>query len=281
MAQQPTIAILYTNGINNQLIHQQFEHRSIDKIKQMRKENMMRGLPLQITGFHNEYNCPVCLLTKSTKIKRNKTVPSRLQHKKGEMLSMDFSFWNKKSIRGFTSLLTIICMTTRFSFAFPARHKRPPLATITWLINILQKQGFPVTYIQTDEGGELGRSGDFLKLQSSLNCIFLGTGRSGSSLNDIIERPNRTIAEAIRAKLTNSGLGNEFWCFAAEDTVFKQRRILHAAIGTTPYYAWYNRVPNYADMRIFGSHVYVVNTDVTRQIQPYDKETRAQFPRLF
>lgn len=249
----PTLVLLYKKGLDNQLIHQCFDHRSIDKIVRMKKENIMRGLPSNITTFHNEYSCPICLLTKSTKINRNKIIVSKIQHKRGEKFSMDFSFWNKQSIRGFTSLLTVICVHTRFSFAFPTHHKRPPLATIAWLINILRKQGFPVTYIQTDEGGELGRSGDFLKLLTSLNCIFLGTGHSGSSLKGIVERPNRTIAEAVRAKLTNSGLGDEFWCFAAEDTVFKQRRTLHATIGTTPYYAWYNRLPEYSDMRIFGT----------------------------
>ena len=156
-------------------------------------------------------------------------------------------------------------MTTRFTFTFPTRHKRPPLPTITWLINILRKQGFPVTYIQIDEGGELGRSSDFLKLLTHHSCIFLGTGKSRSLLNGLVERPNRTIADAVRAKLTNSGLNDTFWCFAAEDAVFKQRRILHTSIDTTPYQAWFQRKPQYSDMRIFGSHVYVVNTDVTGQ----------------
>ncbi len=261
----PTITTIDNSGVNTQLAHQRFDHRSMDTIVQMHRGHMMQGLPSTITRFHNEYTCPICNLTKATRIKRNKIVQSKLPHKKGDFLCMDYSFWNKTSIRGFTSLLSIICMTTRFSFTFPTRHKRPPLATISWLISVLRKQGFSVTYIQTDEGGELGRSSDFLKLLTKHNCIFLGTGRSGSSLNGIIERPNRTIAEAVRAKLLNSGLGDEFWCYAAEDTVFKQRRTLHAAIGTTPYELWFNRKPHYNDMRIFGSHVYVVDTDVTRQ----------------
>ena len=265
MIKNPTIARLYTEGLNSQLIHQKFDHRSMEHIINMKRDKLMKNLPTNITKFHDEYSCPICLLTKATKVRRNKAIPTRIQHKKGELLCMDYSFWNKPSIRGFTSLLSVICMTTRFSFAFPTRHKRPPLATIEWLIEILRKQGFPVTYIQTDEGGELGRSSDFLKLLTNKHCIFLGTGRSGSSLNGLVERPNRTIAEAVRAKLTNANLGDEFWCFAAEDTVFKQRRILHTAINTTPYYAWFHRTPDYSDMRIFGSHVYVVNTDVTRQ----------------
>ena len=235
--------------LNNQLIHQRFDHRYMDHILKMKTNKLMDGLPTNISKFHNEYNCPICLLTKSTKIKRNKDVPSRLPHTKGEILCMDYSFWNIQSIRGFASLLSVVCQTTRFSFTFPTRHKRPPLSTISWLIKILRKQGFPVTYIQTDEGGELGRSSDFLKMLTHHNCIFLGTGKSGSSLNGLVERPNRTIAEAVRAKLTNSGLDDTFWCFAAEDAVFKQRRILHTSIGTTPYQAWFDRIPHYRDSK--------------------------------
>ena len=64
----------------------------------------------------------------------------------------------------------------------------------------------------------------FLKLLTRNNCIYLGTGKSGNSLNGV-------------------------------DTV----------IGTTPYYTWFNCIPEYSDTRIFRSHVCVLETDVTRQ----------------
>ena len=82
MIKTPTVANMYTKGINNQLIHQRFDHRSMNNILEMKKGNMMNGLPANITTFHDEYKCPICLLTKTTKMKRNKTVPSRLPHKK-------------------------------------------------------------------------------------------------------------------------------------------------------------------------------------------------------
>ena len=134
---KPTIAQLYTNGLNNQLTHQRFDHRSMETIIKMRKDKLLNRIPHNVTKFHNEYACPICILTKATKMKQNKITPSRAVHQKGELLCMDYSFWNEKSIRGFTSLLSVICMKTRFAFAFPTRHKRPPLATISWLISTL------------------------------------------------------------------------------------------------------------------------------------------------
>ena len=182
----------------------------------------------------------------------------------GEYFCFDYSFWNTPSIRGFTSILSAICLVTRYTFTFPTRHKRPPLSTISWFIRTLRRQGYKALYIQTDEGGKLGQSSDFLHLLSELECIYLGTGRSGSSLNGIIERPNRTLANSVRAKLLNAGLPDKFWCFAAEDANFKLRRMLHTAINKTPYQAWTGKIPEFSDMKIWGSQVYVVDTDVTR-----------------
>ena len=112
---------------------------------------------------------------------------SKDSYKPGEFFCMDFSFLNTPSIRGFTLLLSIICMKTRYSFIFPTRNKRPPLSTINWFIQTLRCQSYPVLYIQTDEGGELGRSTDFLSLLTKHNCIYMGPGKSGSSLNGIVE----------------------------------------------------------------------------------------------
>ena len=213
----------------------------------MKNQKLMSGIPSNIHRFHDTYKCPICLLTNATKIPR---IKHRLKddYQPGEFFCMDFSFWNTPSIRGFTSILSIICMKTRYSFVFPTRHKHPPLATVKWFIGTLCRQGFPVSHIQTDKGGELGRSTDFLKLLTQNECVYMGTGKSSSSFNGLVERPNRTIANSVRAKLLNAGLPDKFWCYAAEDMNFKMRRMLHSAISTTPYYAWTGNLPKFSDM---------------------------------
>ena len=125
----PTVTTIYTGGLNNQLIHQRFDHQSMEHIIKMKHGKIMNRLRTHITKFHDEYSYPICLLTKATKMKQNKTAPSRLNHKKGELLCMNYSLWNKPSIHGFTSLLSAICMTTRFSSRFPQDtniyHRQP------------------------------------------------------------------------------------------------------------------------------------------------------------
>lgn len=91
----------------------------------------------------------------------------------------------------------------------------------------------------------------------------MGTGKAGISLNSIIERPNRTIANSVHAKLLNAVLSDKFWCHAAEDSNFKLGRMLHTATKTTPYQAWSGTKPELADMKIRGCHVYVVGTNVS------------------
>lgn len=157
---QPTIACMTSRGINVQYIHQKFDHHNLSIINKMKNLNLMTGMPTKIPNFHYSYDCPICLLSKATKVPRT-PYQYKEHYISGEFFCLDFSFWNVISIRGFTSSLSAICMKTRYSFVFPTRNKRPPLATITWFIQTLHRQGYPVLYIQIDKGGELGRSTDF------------------------------------------------------------------------------------------------------------------------
>ena len=183
--------------------------------------------------------------------------------KPGEWFCFDNSFLNQNSIRGFTSLLTAVYLATQYSFVLPTRNKRPPLATIQWFIKTLPRQGFPVLYVQTDEGGKLGRTADSPPFLTDSECIYMGTCRSGSAFNGLVERPNRTIANSVWAKLLNAGLSDKFWCYTAEDANFELHRKLHTAIKVTTYQAWNGSTPQYSDMKIWECHVYVVDTDVT------------------
>ena len=84
----------------------------------------MEGFPENLPEL--EETCPICIMTKATKICRGPTTDvSKLSP--GFMLQMDFAFFNVESIRGFTSIFVDICCTTSYPFGFTFRSKLPPL----------------------------------------------------------------------------------------------------------------------------------------------------------
>ena len=105
------------------LIHQRFGHVSITRLKRMAIKGLMEGLPEILPEL--EEPCPICLLTKATKINRGPTTDVS-EFAPGFMLQMDFAFFNVESIRGFTSNFVDICSSTSYYFGLPSRSKRSP-----------------------------------------------------------------------------------------------------------------------------------------------------------
>ena len=96
MVQKSPITILYTSGLNNQLIHHCFGHQCMGHILE-KKERIMEGMLTNISKFYDKYTCPICLFTKVARIPRNK-ITYEIAYKNGEVLCLDYPFWNATSI---------------------------------------------------------------------------------------------------------------------------------------------------------------------------------------
>ena len=121
----------------------------------------------------------------------------------GFMLQMDFSFFNVKSICGFTSTFVVICSTTAYIFGYPFRSKRPPLEILKFLVAKLRNQDKNVVFIRFDEDGALARSSEFMNTCHNMNIIFQTTGGDASYINCKSEIPNNTLANITRSLLLN------------------------------------------------------------------------------
>jgi hypothetical protein len=107
----PRVVYSKASIMTRALMHQRFGHISDDLID-MCKEQTLIGLPRFSPPIY-AYNCPVYSLEKIPQFKKGKTVTTdRL--KPGELLHMDFAFWNIVSRRGFTAVLTIVDACSRF-----------------------------------------------------------------------------------------------------------------------------------------------------------------------
>ena len=108
----------------------------------------MQGLPENLPEL--EQPCPICILTKSTKVPRGPTTDVS-KFSPGFMLQMDFAFFNVESILRFTSTFEDVCSATSYPFGFPYRSKRLPLDILKFIVATLRNQDKKVSFIIVDE----------------------------------------------------------------------------------------------------------------------------------
>ena len=148
----------------------------------MARNELMEDLPENIPEL--EETCPICILTKATKITRGPNTDVSTPPPHGFMLQTDFSFFNVESIRGFTSTFVAICSDTSYPFGLPPIIKRPLLDILIFLVTTLRNQDKKVAFIRVDEDGELVRCSEFIKTCHNMNIMVQNIGGNASFLND-------------------------------------------------------------------------------------------------
>lgn len=265
-------AIIPSLHMQSLLTHLKFGCKNMRSIMHMVKHESLTHMPTSVADL--DHPCPICIRCKLPKLRRNPS-QSTAHLKPGEMLQMDFSFFNKQSIRGFTSYLSCLCVATKYSFKFCTRYKRAPVDIIKWIIQTINNQGHQVKYVRFDEGGELARSHEINSmLVEEFQIIMQTTGGYASHLNGAVERGNRTDADTVRSMLYSAGLPDEFWCFALLYANYVHRRWCTYPETVTPYEKWTKTKPSFNKIHVFGATVYVHN-ELTKKLD--DRATAGIF----
>ena len=79
---------------------------------------------------------------------------------------------------------------------------------------MLENQDHLVQHIRIDEGGELGRCTEYLKLLHEMGIVIEITVEYKSISNTKVESPMRINYQLTWIALAMSGLPIELWCFA-------------------------------------------------------------------
>ncbi len=99
---------------------------------------------------------------------------------------------------------------------------------VCFLISNLRFQNYPIAAIRVDEGGELARSTEFMKMcHHQLKLNVQTTGTYDSTSNGKVESPHKTLKRMSRTMLVSAGLPDSFWCFALQYAVFIHNNFLH------------------------------------------------------
>jgi hypothetical protein len=183
----------------------------------------------------------------------------------GELLHMGFAFWNMLPRRGFTAVLKIVDVCSRFIWIFCTASKKPPI-NIRWWFNVnLRREHHTLAHIHIDEELALADStafDSFIRDEAQLN---LETTRGYSSfLNGYTERPTRKLAKRSRCVLLNTGAPANDWCYVMEHATDIYRITLYSALKFFPHIAWYGGVSLNKDMHVWGCRVFVPVHDLKK-----------------
>jgi hypothetical protein len=135
----PSIAATGTTiPLTRNLCHQCLSHSCDDSLDNACRHQSLLGLPTRPFPKCTK-PCPICTTTTFTHPPR----PKESSYKptcRGELVHLDFSFWNVVSVRGFASLLSIIDAKERNLWNFQTASKRPPLHILSYFLALLQKE---------------------------------------------------------------------------------------------------------------------------------------------
>jgi hypothetical protein len=199
----PVIAYSKALVMTLYLLHQRFGSFSYDVLDTTYRQQTLLGLP-RIPPPRYEYDCPVCSLGNLPQFHKGKTL-SMATLKPGELLHMDFEFWDIVSRRLFTAMLTIVDAKTRMLWIFCTSSKKPPIHILKWFFANLRREPRALANIRVDEDGALSWSAAFATyLRDDEQLNLQTTGGYASFLNGKVERPNRTLADRARCLLLNA-----------------------------------------------------------------------------
>lgn len=112
--------------LNSLMTHLKFACKNYQSLAHMSRTGSLSNMPLVRCPSRE---CPACLLVKGAKLRRNLTT-SLANLRPGQLLMIDFAFFNVQSLRGYKSYLSITCQATGCTFTYPTHRMRAPVDII-------------------------------------------------------------------------------------------------------------------------------------------------------
>ena len=187
-----------------ELIRRRLLHPSDSFMKAMCCHQTLDGLPKHFPKKIHKAPFKICYTTKMTTINKGTTVDtSNLQP--GEMFHMEFAFKKINSIRGFTSVLTVVCANTIMIQVFPTSSKIAHFRITRFILITLINEQHSCKRVIVYEYSVLAKSIDVKNLLvGEFKVAMENTGGDTSWLNGSNERHNRSIQDMVGAGLLDS-----------------------------------------------------------------------------
>lgn len=230
--------------------HRIFAHRNLSDISMMGRQG------LAIRKCQCEFNCEPCLKGKMSRkpFYQSKNRATKIL----QCVATDLG--GPLQVKSLGQSLYYITFTDLFSGyceVVPIKSKDKATIMVKRYIEKMKNMtGKTVKIFRSDRGTEYMNKNlqDYLADQG---IKFQCTTGYAPEQNGVAERQNRTLMEAARTILADSGLPKTYWAEAVKYVAFVNNRIINKRNGKTPLELMFGVKANYDDMYSFGSEVYV------------------------
>ena len=249
---------LIAKNDQNWLWHKRLNHLNFKTINKLSSDNLVIGIPK--LKFNKDKICAACQMGKQTK-SSFKSKGSIQSNRYLELLHMDlFGPTPITSLGGKSYCLVVIDDYSRFTWVIFLKSKDETCFNLIKLIKQIQNEkSLSVIKIRSDRGTEFLNKSLSSFLEESGIRHELSSARTPQQ-NGIAERKNRTLKEAGRTMLADSGISQRFWAEAINTACYTQNRsLIHKRFDKTPYEIVYEKVPTIGYFKIFGSDCFIHN----------------------
>ncbi|KAD7477710.1 hypothetical protein E3N88_00846 [Mikania micrantha] len=243
-------------------------------MNQLVQHGLVRGLPVK--DFKCDENCAACLKGKQHKV----SFPPIEDPKSNACLKMlDMDLFGPVRIMSLAKkkyCLVIVDDYSRFVWTF-FLHSKDEAAKyiINFVVYAENQYSLPVKCVRSDNGTKFRNH--------ILDEFYLSKGikRQYSiprtpEQNGVVERKNRTLIEAARSMIADSGLPLTFWAEAVNIACYVQNRVLvNQRLLKTPYEVLHHLAPLISFFRAFGCPCYILNTK--DQLKKFDSKVDARY----
>ena len=161
------------------------------------------------------------------------------------------------SLAGAEYFLTFIDDKTHYVWTYVLRNKHEVFQVFKeWKLLVEKSSCHRLKTLKTDNGGKFcpAEFEGFLKNEGIKHEYTIP---KTPEQNGVVERLNRTLLEAVRCMLADSGLRHCFWAEALSTASYLINRSPTKALsGKTPFEAWFGKKPNVKHLRVFGCAAY-------------------------
>jgi len=235
-----------SEAITLELLHRRMGHTNVRDIRDAVHKGIMSGI--------KELSCDVCAKGKMSR----SPFPKSSGRNTGilELVHTDVCGpMRTESIEGARYFVEFIDCTGWCEVRFLKSKAEVFKATTDYIALVERQKGKPVKSLQSDNGRKyVNREFDeYLRRRGVTRRL---TVPHTPEQNGTAESRNRTLLDATRCLLLDSGLPTTFWVEAVNTSNYVRNRMPTKKLkGRTPFEAWTGKVPNVEHLRVFGCRV--------------------------